>query len=328
MEKIDVVLTWVDGNDPNWRAEKRKYDKCSTLIDEREIRYRDWDNIQYIFRGIENYMPWINKVHFVTWGHLPSWMNTECPKLNIVNHKDFIPTEYLPTFNSNTIELNLHRIPGLAEQFINFNDDMFVVGETKPEDFFKHGLPKDMAVVSPAPCFRDIMCCVEANNFGVINDYFTPGDINKNKRKWYSLKYGKFLVRTLIFSRFKTILGLFESHIPFSYLKSTMIEVWDKEFELLDNTCRHKFRTRDDVNEWLFRHWQIMTGNFEPRRWDFGLLMRAADVEAVVETLRNPGRLKMLCINDSNVVEEYEKCKKEINKALEQRFPEKSMFEI
>ena len=100
------------------------------------------------------------------------------------------------------------------------------------------------------------------------------------------------------------------------------------QFELLDNTCKHKFRTRDDVNEWLFRHWQIMTGNFEPRRWDFGLLMRAADVEAVVETLRNPGRLKMLCINDSNVVEEYEKCKKEINKALEQRFPEKSMFEI
>ena len=95
MKKIDVVLTWVDGNDPNWRAEKKKYDKSSTLIDEREVRYRDWDNIQYIFRGIENYMPWVNKVHFVTWGHLPSWMNTECPKLNIVNHKDFIPTEYL-----------------------------------------------------------------------------------------------------------------------------------------------------------------------------------------------------------------------------------------
>ena len=107
-----------------------------------------------------------------------------------------------------------------------------------------------------------------------------------------------------------------------------MIEVWDKEFELLDNTCKHKFRTRDDVNEWLFRHWQIMTGNFEPRRWDFGLLMRAADVEAVVETLRNPGRLKMLCINDCGAVEEYEKCKRKINKALEQRFPEKSMFEI
>lgn len=328
MNKIDIVLTWVDGNDSEWSAEKRRYDKTDALVDRREVRYRDWDNIQYIFRGIEKYMPWVNRVHFVTWGHLPTWMDIECPKLHIVNHKDFIPEKYLPTFNSNTIELNLYRIPGLAEQFINFNDDMFVVEKTKPEDFFEHGRPKDMAVISPAPCFRDIMCCVEANNFGIINDYFTLADISKNKKKWYSLKYGKFLIRTLIFSRFKTILGLFEPHIPFSYLKSTMIEVWDKEFELLDNTCKNKFRTRDDVNEWLFRHWQMMTGNFEPRRWDFGLHMKAADVEAVVETLRNPGRLKMLCINDSNIVEEFEKCKREINNALEQRFPEKSMFEI
>ncbi len=327
MEKIDVVLTWVDGNDSKWRAEKRRYDKTDTFMDVREVRYRDWDNIQYIFRGIEKYMPWVNKVHFVTWGHLPPWMNIECPKLHIVNHKDFIPEEYLPTFNSNTIELNLYRIPGLAEQFINFNDDMFVVEKTKPEDFFEHGHPKDMAVISPAPCFRDIMCCIETNNLGIINDYFTPADIYKNKKKWYSLKYGKFLIRTLIFSRFKTILGLFEPHIPFSHLKSTMVEVWDKEFELLDNTSRNRFRTRDDVNEWLFRYWQLMSGNFEPRRWNFGLYMRASERVAVMGMLRNPGKYRMICINDSDVVENFEECKRDINSALNRKFPEKSMFE-
>ena len=115
LNKIDVVITWVDGNDKAWQAEKEKY----LPLRSDKVRYRNWDNVQYIFRGIEKFMPWVNCVHFVTWGHLPKWMNTNYEKLHVVNHKDFIPKEYLPTFNSNAIELNLHRIPGLSENFIN-----------------------------------------------------------------------------------------------------------------------------------------------------------------------------------------------------------------
>lgn len=326
---IDIVITWVDGNDPEWLAQKEKYLPSEAHLDgAQKERYRDWDNIQYIFRGIEKFMPWVRMVHFVTWGHLPKWLNINHPKIHLVNHTDYIPPEYLPTFNSNTIELNLHRISGLAEQFINFNDDMFVIAPTRPEDFFKNGLPCDMAVLSPAPCFRDVMCCVEANNFGIINDYFSMADVSKNKKKWYSLKYGKFLARTIIFSRFHMILGLFEPHIPFSHLKSTMNEVWEKEYAVLDGSCKNKKRTRDDVNEWLFRHWQIMSGNFEPRRWDFGLLLPAErDKEQIISLLKNPGNLKMICINDSKDVKNFEECKRDINAALEHLLPEKSSFE-
>jgi len=331
MKKIDIVITWVDGNDSKWREQKEKYErliKKVNLTSNSNARYRDWDNIQYIFRGIEKYMPWINKVHFVTYGHLPSWINTNCKKLNIVNHKDFIPKEYLPTFNSNAIELNFHRIPGLAEQFINFNDDTFVLAPTFPEDFFVDGKPKDMAVISPAPCFRDVICCIETNNFGIINDYFSINNIKKDWKKWYSLKYGKFLLRTIIFSRFKTILGIFEPHIPFSHLKSTMYEVWKKEREVLDNTCKNKFRTRDDVNDWLFRHWQIMSGNFEPRQWNFGLhIALYKDEDIALKLIKDPGKLKILCLNDSKELVDFEKSKKRINSALEKVFPDKSEFE-
>lgn len=330
MDKIDIVMTWVDGNDPEWKRQKAEWELKIKGIDSssnNDARYREWDNIQYIFRGIEKYMPWVNMVHFVTWGHTPKWLNKECKKLHIVNHKDFIPENYLPTFNSNAIELNLHRIQGLEDMFINFNDDMFVIGDTKPEDFFENGLPKDIAILSPAPCFRDVMCCIEANNFGIINDHFKVDDIKRYKEKWYSLKYGKFLIRTILFSKFKTILGLFEPHIPFSHLKSTLSEVWDKEFEVLDNTSKNKFRTRDDVNEWLFRHWQLMSGKFEPRRWDFGLLMSAADTKDIVELLKSSNGFKTICINDSTVVDNFEECKRVINGALEEKFPQKSMFE-
>ena len=90
---IDIVITWVDGNDPEWRSEKNKtrYDKEQLAeTDDREERFRDWENLRYWFRGIENCAPWVRKVHFVTWGHLPEWLNTKHPKLNIVRHTEYI----------------------------------------------------------------------------------------------------------------------------------------------------------------------------------------------------------------------------------------------
>ena len=62
-QQIDLVLPWVDGSDPLWLAEKNKYDINHEVS---KVRYESWDNLQYIFRGIEQYMPWIHKVFFVT----------------------------------------------------------------------------------------------------------------------------------------------------------------------------------------------------------------------------------------------------------------------
>lgn len=330
-EKIDIVLPWVDGNDPHWKKQKSEWECKIKNVDSSSIndaRYRDWDNLKYVFRGIDKNMPWINKVHFVTWGHLPKWLNTQCPKLQIVNHQDFLPKDYLPTFNSNTIVLNIHRIPGIADEFILFNDDMFVIKETKPEHFFENGLPKDMAVISPPPCFRDVMCGIESNNIGIINDYFKISDIYKYRKKWFTIKNGNLLLRTILFSRFKTILGIYEPHIANSYLKSSFIEVWDKEYDVLDNSSRSKFRSREDVNDWLVRQWQIMSGDFYPRSRDYGLMMNAANVDEVIKKLKKPKKCHMICINDTIEVKDFDLCRDSINKALNDLLPEKSIFEI
>ena len=126
MKEIDFVITWVDGSDENWQKKKRKYieDKAGD-----EVHYRDWGLLRYLFRSIEKYAPWVHRVYLVTDGQTPEWLNTEHKKLVVTDHKDFIPAEYLPTFNSHTIELNLHRIRGLEEQFVYFNDDFLL---TKP----------------------------------------------------------------------------------------------------------------------------------------------------------------------------------------------------
>ena len=122
---IDIVVPWVDGSDPEWEAERSQY-RPVIKSDTSSSRFREWGLFQYWFRGIEKYAPWVRKVHLITWGHLPEWLNTSHPKLNIVNHKDYIPEEYLPTYSSHVIELNMHRIPDLAEHFIYFNDDVYL----------------------------------------------------------------------------------------------------------------------------------------------------------------------------------------------------------
>ena len=66
MEKIDFIMTWVDGADPEWLKEKAKYDGTTITTANSEVRYRDWDNLQYWFRSVEKYAPWVNKIHFVT----------------------------------------------------------------------------------------------------------------------------------------------------------------------------------------------------------------------------------------------------------------------
>ena len=82
----------------------------------------------------------MRKVHLLTYGHLPAWLEPDHPKLHIVNHRDFIPEEYLPTFSSHAIELNMHRIPDLAEHFLYFNDDVYL-DEALPTGGFLPGRP-------------------------------------------------------------------------------------------------------------------------------------------------------------------------------------------
>ena len=132
---MDAVITYVDGNDPVW---KQDYEK-TTNVPVMQKRFRDWGTLKYLLRGIECRMPFIRNVYLVVShpSQVPEW--ADCENLKVVLHKDIIPAEFLPTFNCNPIEMHLHRIPGLDEEFLYFNDDMFPVGDCRPEDFFRDG---------------------------------------------------------------------------------------------------------------------------------------------------------------------------------------------
>ena len=86
---IDFVITWVDGDDAEWLEQKNLYYQKEMGVFQKDAstsRYRDWGTLKYLFRGIEEYASWVNKVYFVTWGHCPDWLNKSNPKLKIIRH--------------------------------------------------------------------------------------------------------------------------------------------------------------------------------------------------------------------------------------------------
>ena len=327
--KIDFVMIWVDGNDQEWRKEKNHYENKSG--DDRNIRFRDWDNLQYWFRAVEEYAPWVNKIHFVTWGHLPQWLDTTNPQINIVNHKDFIPAEYLPTFSSHVIELNLHRIPGLSEQFVYFNDDMFVFNRVSPEYFFVKGLPCDAAIQSPAIKENKFAIGnVVMNNMAIINTYFDKNmQMRADRKKWFNRKYDiKNQLKNYLLKPWNSFTGFYEFHVANSFLKSTFEKIWQLEGETLNEVCLHRFRDlKLDVNQWLMRDWQLASNQFYVRKTN-SMQLYTIDKDSDIKKVFNQN-VKLICFNDSEELtdEEYELAKKTIIDCFEKKLPRKSAFE-
>lgn len=327
---IDFVILWVDGNDPAWRKEKAKYSSKKDISDDRDFKYRDWDNLQFWFRGIEKYAPWVRTVHFVTWGHLPAWLNTEHPKLHIVNHNDYMDHDDLPCFNSEALEICIHRIPGLAEHFVYFNDDMFLLKDVEPTDFFQNDLPCDSAIMNVHCCELDIggtLC--NFLNIGIINRHFTMKDVLKNDwKKWFNLKYGLNMLRNIYLLPCPRFPGMLMQHLPNSYNKSVFEELWNLEPNILKETAHQKFRSLQDVNQWLFKEWQLASGGFVPRSCrKLGTSLLVRDTDVACNIIENQ-RYKMLSYNDEDIsYEEFMVAKEKIKSSFEKIFPEKSLFE-
>lgn len=327
----DIIITWVDGNDPRWQAEKNCY-APSSHTDNRTERYRDWENLKYWFRGIEQNAPWVQKIHFVTWGHLPEWLNTNNPKLHIVKHTDFIPQKYLPTYNSHTIELNLHRIPGLSENFVYFNDDVFVISPVTPKNFFQNNKPCDMLALQPvvANPANPVMSHIFLNNTLVLSKYFKKREnIKKQWRKYYKIGYPlMYFGYNLLELAFPLFSGFFTVHGASPLCKSTYETLWQKEYEIFDTTCMHKFRHCDDINQYLLREWQKLSGDFTPQNVcrHFQYFNISDDNRKLLSAIRKQ-KAQIICINDANSKIDFDTVKQQINEAFTAIFPEKSSFE-
>ena len=328
--EIDFIITWVDMDDPKWRADFDKYSNRQTNEKNgvSEARFRDYGFLKYWFRGVEKFAPWVRKIHFVTSGQAPEWLDTSNPKLNMVSHRDFIPEEFLPTFNSVVIERYMHRIPGLADRFVYFNDDFYIINSITPERFFKNGLPRDIAVFQYNPSWSQWYKRIK-NNIRIINRHFDKREVfAKHHDKWFEPSYGSRARLNYLLKPYGKFITLRTPHNAQPYLKSTFEEVWNAAGEELTATSVNRFRKVTDYTPELFRTWQICRGNFEPLNTYadtkmFPLLIKSKQaIRAIYNQSYN-----LVCINDNVKIPNYNEVMASLSAAFNHILPEKSSFE-
>jgi len=323
---IDFVVPWVDGDDPEWLELFNKYSptKISASHDyySSKKRYEDIGLLRYWFRCVEKNAPWVNKIFFVTNGQKPDWLNLAYEKLVWVKHEDFIDKQYLPVFSSHAIEMNLHRIKMLSDHFVYFNDDFFLINNVEPSHYFSpDGLPCDYAILDVLPTHTPWGHTL-LNDLIEINAHFNIRDvISANKKKWYNIKYErKDMLKTLFFHKIRprNFPGFKARHFSQPYLKDTFAEVWRNCEDSLRETSSRKFRNIENVNQYIFRYWQLVTGNFIPFVPRYKVFFwNTKNLEKVL----SKQKIKEICINDGK------KCEETI--ALFQKFyPQKSKFEL
>lgn len=309
---IDAVYTWVDDSDPEWRARRdaalgRPEDDASP--DHGAVRFRNRDELRYSLRSLAMYAPWIRHVHLVTAGQTPSWLNEDHPGITVIDHRDLFadPDAALPTFNSHSIESQLHRIEGLSEHFLYLNDDMFLGRPTTAETFF---------LSSGTARFFWSSASVPALPVSPRDEAYLAAA--KNNRELLRREFG----RTTTHSFF---------HAPYALHRSVLAELTERFPEELEATALSRFRSNGDyaLVSSLHHHYAYLTGRAVPAgiAYDFVDIGSRADHARLGHLLQ--GRNKTaFCIGespDSDLTEE--EMALAIRAFLTAYFPVRSPFE-
>jgi hypothetical protein len=291
---MDIVITYVDGNDPVW---KEDYEK-TTHIPIMEKRFRDWGTLKYLLRGIEVNMPFVRNVYLVVShpSQVPQWADQS--QLKIVLHKDIIPADYLPTFNCNPIEMHLHRIEGLDEEYLYFNDDLYPLAPCRPEDFFRDG--------------KGVL--------GFSRHFLASGMYKKicrnsdtHAKKALGLKPSFCFVRP--------------QHTCTPMFKSECEQLYSiLEQDILASLTR--VRTSGNLNQYLFLDYQLYKGRMVNEKIsNKHYSVAVTSPEKLKSFILSPTR-NLMCVNDVRLSEErYLKLRTAMIEAFEQKFPQKSRFE-
>jgi hypothetical protein len=280
---VDVVYTWVDGSDPAWAARKAAAlaaaPSASALheLAANPSRWASRDELRYSLRSLEMYAGWVRRIHLVTDGQVPSWLDTSDPRVQVVDHRElFGETGRLPTFNSHAIESRLHRVPGLAEHFLYLNDDVFFGRPVAPELFFLgNGLARFFltgAFDLGGPAAADLPVVAAA----------------KRNRDLVAAAFGRRVTQKL-------------QHVAHPQLRSVLAEIEERFPDEVARTAAAQFRSADDVSvpASLAHHYAFATGRAVPGTLAYRYLDIAA--ERAPLSMRRLLRLRdadVFCLND------------------------------
>ena len=314
VEPIDLVYTWVDGDDPQWLEKKvRALDTLDlTSVNETASvpsRFYSRDELKFSMRSVEMYANWVRRIYVVTDGQVPTWLDTSHPKIFLIDHKQiFADPTVLPVFNSHAIESQLHRIPGLSERYLYLNDDVFFARPVSPDLFFtSSGLSKFFPAAGTLdiddPASRDMPVMSAA----------------KNNRTWIRERSGRIVTR-----KFK--------HTPHSQIKSVLEALESEDGDLFRRLATSKVRHPSDhsVAASLHHHFAYGRGQGVEGQIGYGYVdVSARDAELRLLRLQRRRDMDVFCINETNTPpHQQRKIDGAVKRLLEQKFPIKSSFEL
>ena len=229
---IDAVFTWVDGADPDWLEQKRLLrqklfgDSGAPGDADNTARFQDNNELRYALRSLARYAPWVRSVHLVTADQKPLWLNTK--NVNLVSHRDIFPENVsLPVFSGRPIEFCVHRVPGLAEHFMYFNDDVMLGRPVFPEDFF---LPNGAPLLWVVKRGKKSMEKILSSKGGSAS----RGSVVARAHAMIRERYGVTLPYTI-------------SHFPKAMTRSSASALWDAFPREIAATLASPFRSPSDI---------------------------------------------------------------------------------
>lgn len=312
-DPIDVVYTWVDGDDPDWQRRKNEAlghtdteALNSTAVS--ASRYVSRNELMYSLRSIEMYANWVRNIYIVTDHQVPSWLDTSNPRIKIVNHEDiFNDPEVLPVFNSHAIESQLHHIEGLSNKFLYLNDDVLFGRIVQPGDFFhserigKYFPSKACLDVDPASA-RDLPVLSAA----------------KNARQLIADEFG-----VTITNKFK--------HTAIALQRDVLYEMEKRFPDLFHAVEASKFRHPSDysIPSGLYHFYAFETGRSVPGDILYGYQdISKENLPIFLDRLVQGSPYTVYCLNDTDTSDDQlALLSKEITEAMDMCYPFKSEFE-
>lgn len=291
---IDAVYTWVNKDDPSWiNLWNNEYPDNPIDSD----RFSSNDELRYSLRSIAMYAPWIRNIYIVSNCMPPSWLDTTNGKVQWVFHDDIYPSnEYLPVFNSHSIETCLHKINGLSENFIYFNDDVFLSQPCQPTDFFdilgrSYSFYEPYGMVGAINIDEDTPSYMKAATNGAEIIYESYGHYPRNLLK----------------------------HTPHPLKKSVLQEIEDIYSNVIERVRKAKLRSDDDISltSFFFHHYSFLNGTSVPGDCHYALV-RAKNYK---KAFQQSFSYKFMCLNDGGGDSENKAYKTASLNFMNQRFP-------
>jgi hypothetical protein len=255
---VDAVITWVDGNDPVHMSKMGGYmlDKNTMNAKSVRMRYDQVNEIEFAVKSILKYAKFVRKIFIVTDNQTPEFLKDKelfkkkYSQVVVVDHKNIFKgyEQYLPIFNSLSIESMLFRVPDLSEHFIYFNDDFFLVNKTKVGDFFREGEPVIRGFWTKF--YEDIWHKIIKAKYQVLTN---------TKPLGYSHNKGlQMPAKRLGFKKYVHI-----DHTVAALRKSTVLKFFTENPEVLDRNIKHRFRHPEQYSvQSLANHLEIKNNSF------------------------------------------------------------------